>query len=177
MTRPEGATPASDGDDAAIPGARLLLEQMVRLNDIQISAVDHLRAKSRAYLSVGAIAVTASAAFLALASDLPGELWIGSVVALVLFGISAILAVLAERSATIPDAPDVYDMAGLVSSEDAEWSEDQITLWVAREHIERIQPIASREVLRTARLVDLQLILFLGEVVAVGVTLTIALAS
>ncbi len=149
----------------------------MRLNDNQISAVDHLRAKSRAYLSVGAIAVTASAAFLALASDLPGGLWIGSVVALVLFGISAILAVLAERSAAIPDAPDVHDMAGLISREGVEWSEDQIALWLVREHLERIQPIAAREVFRTARLVDLQLLLFLGEVVAVGVTLTVALAS
>lgn len=33
----------SQPEPVAIPGARLLLEQMVRLNDIQIEAVGHLR--------------------------------------------------------------------------------------------------------------------------------------
>lgn len=43
----------SQPEPVAIPGARLLLEQMVRLNDYQHRSMDELRVKSRAYLSVG----------------------------------------------------------------------------------------------------------------------------
>ena len=148
---------------------------MVRLNDNVLVSVDHLRQQSRAYLSSGARAVTASAALLALSEDLPEGLWIGSVVALVLFGMSTIYAVLAERTAVLPDAPDVLDLAALVDQEESRWS-DEIALWVAREYIERIQPVAERELGRTARFVRLQTFLFLGEVAVVGATLTIALA-
>ncbi|MXY35781.1 MAG: hypothetical protein F4052_08725 [Dehalococcoidia bacterium] len=160
----------------AIPGARLLLDQMVRLNDNVIVSVDQLRQKSRAYLSVGALAVTASAALLALSSDLPDGLWIGSVVALVLFGMSAVAAVLAERTTALPDAPDILDLADLVNQPDSDWSDDQIAFWVAREYIDRIQPIAERELRATTRLVSAQMFLFLGEVTVVGGTLTGALA-
>lgn len=166
--------PASETN--SIPGARLLLEQMVRLNDNLLVSVDHLRQQSRAYLSVGALAVTASAALLALSEDLPEGLWIGSVVALVLFGVSTIYAVLAERAAVLPDAPDVLDLAALVDQEESRWGEEQIALWVAREYIERIQPVAERELRRTAQFVRLQTFLFLGEVGVVGATLTVALA-
>ena len=160
----------------SIPGARLLLEQMVRLSDYQHQSIDESRVKSRAYLSVGALAVTASAALLALSEDLPAGLWIGSVVALVLFGISTIYAVLAERTAVLPDAPDVLDLAALVDQEESRWSDEQIALWVAREYIERIQPVAERELGRTAQFVRLQTFLFLAEVGVVGATLTVALA-
>ena len=50
--------------DSSIPGARLLLDQMVRLSDNLLVSVDHLQQKSRAYLSVGALAVAAGVAFL-----------------------------------------------------------------------------------------------------------------
>lgn len=169
-------TTAGASDPTAIPGARLLLDQMVRLNDNLVVAVDQLRQKSRAYLSIGALAVTASAALLALSSNLPDGLWIGSVVALVLFGLSAGAAVLAERTTALPDAPDVVDLAGLVNQPDSDWSDDQIALWVAREYIERIQPVAEQSLGRTARLVSAQMLLFLAEVVVVGGTLTAALA-
>ncbi len=149
---------------------------MVRLNDNLIISVDQLRQKSRAYLSVGALAVTASAALLALSDDLPSGLWIGSVVALVLFGISAILAVLAERTTALPDAPDILDLSSLVNPPDSEWSNDQIAFWIAREYVERIQPLGERELRRTTRLVSAQMFLFLGEVSVVGGTLTVALA-
>ena len=162
--------------NAAIPGARLLLDQMVRLSDNVLVSVDQLRQKSRAYLSVGALAVTASAALLALSDDLPGELWIGSVVALVMFGMSAVAAVLAERTTALPDAPDVQDFAALVNQPDSDWSDDQIAFWLAREYIERIQPLAERELRTTARLVSAQMYLFLAEVAVVGGTLTVALA-
>ena len=167
---------AQTSEANSIPGARLLLEQMVRLNDNLLVSVDHLRQQSLAYLSIGALAVTASAALLALSEDLPEGLWIGSVVALVLFGISTIYAVLAERTAVLPDAPDVLDLAALVDQGESRWSDEQIALWVAREYIERIQPVAERELGRTARFVRLQTFLFLGEVAVVGATLTIALA-
>ena len=101
---------------------------------------------------------------------------LGSVVALVLFGISAILAVLAERTTALPDAPDILDLANLVNQPDSNWSDDQIAFWVAREYVERIQPLAERELRSTARLVSAQMFLFLGEVAVVGGTLTVALA-
>ena len=99
--------------DAPIPGARLLLEQMIRLNDYQQSSVDQLRQKSRAYLSVGALAVTAAAAFLAISDVEPGLAY-GSALALVLFGGSASFAVWAELSTSLPDAPDIETLDSLV---------------------------------------------------------------
>lgn len=169
-------TTAQTSEPYSIPGARLLLDQMVRLNDNLLVSVDQLRQKSRSYLNIGALAVTASAALLALSGDLPDRLWIGSVVSLVLFGLSAAAAVLAERTTALPDAPDVLDLAGLVNQPDTTWSDDQITLWLAREYIERIQPVADKNLERTARLVSAQMFLFLAEVAAVGGTLTVALA-
>ncbi|MCY3507380.1 MAG: hypothetical protein OXH41_14595 [Chloroflexi bacterium] len=167
--------PASEPN--SIPGARLLLDQMLRLNDNVLVSVDQLRQKSRAYLSVGALAVTASAAFLALADDLPAGLWVGSVVALVLFGVSAGVAVRAELSTSLPDAPSTGRLASLVTEPASQWSDDQIALWVAREYIEQIQPLAERELTQTAYLIRFQLALFLGEIAAVGGTLVAALAA
>ena len=70
----------------------------------------------------------------------------------------------------------MLDLAALVDQEESRWSDEQIALWVAREYIERIQPVAERELRRTAQLVRLQTFLFLGEVAVVGATLTVALA-
>lgn len=52
-----------------------------------------------------------------------------------------------------------------------------MALWVAREYIEQIQPLAERELTRTAYLIRFQLALFLGEIAAVGGTLVAALAA
>ena len=72
---------------------------MIRLNDYQQSSVEELRQKSRAYLSVGALAVTAAAAFLAI-SEVERFLGIGAGLALIIFMVSAGLAVLVERRAS-----------------------------------------------------------------------------
>ena len=162
--------------DAPIPGARLLLEQMIRLNDYQQSSVDQLRQKSRAYLSVGALAVTAAAAFLAISDVEPGLAY-GSALALVLFGGSASFAVWAELSTSLPDAPDIETLDSLVREPTERWSADQLTLWVAREFAESIQPSAERKVNQIASRVNYQLYLFLGEVVVLGGTLIAAVAT
>ena len=96
-------TTAQASEPNSIPGARLLLEQMVRLNDNLLVSVDQLRQKSRAYLSVGALAVTASAALLAI-SDVHAGLAAGAAVALLLFAFSAVFAVRAELSASLAAA-------------------------------------------------------------------------
>ena len=117
----------SQPEPVAIPGARMLLEQMVRLNDIQIEAVGHLRQKSRAYLSVGALAVAAGIALLAI-PDAEGGIHFGVVggvaLALALFGTSAVLAVRAERATPIPDAPGLASLASLMADQDHTWSND-----------------------------------------------------
>ncbi len=169
--------PERDGDE--FPGARLLLDQLIRLNDYQIESVDHLRQKSRAYLSVGALAVAAGIALLAI-PDAAGALHLGVIagasLALALFGVSAVLAVRAERATRhLPDAPHMASLASLVL--DREQTAAQLTLWIAREFLDRVVPSADRAVDQVARLVDWQLRFFLAEVVVLGGTLIAALLT
>ena len=166
----------SQPEPVAIPGARLLLEQMVRLNDIQIEAVNQLRQKSRAYLGIGALAVTASAAFLAV-SDVHAGLTAGVALALLLFALSAWFAVRAELSTFLEAAPDIETFGTLVKGSESGWSDDQLALWAAREFSGAIQPRAKRQVDRIARRVNWQIYLFLAEVVALGGTLIAATLS
>lgn len=166
----------SQPEPVAIPGARLLLEQMVRLNDIQIEAVNQLRQKSRAYLGMGALAVTASAAFLAI-SDVHAGLAAGMAVALVLFALSAWFAVRAELSTFLEAVPDIETFSALVEGNESNWSDDQLALWAAREFADSIQPRAKHQVDWIAQRVNWQLYLFLAEVVALGGTLVAAIAT
>ena len=170
----------SQPDPVMIPGARLLLEQMVRLNDIQIEAVGHLRQKSRAYLSVGALAVAAGIALLAI-PDAEGEIHFGVVggvaLALALFGLSAVLAVRAERATPIPDAPSLASLASLMADQDQSWSDDQLALWIALEYRDSIVPAADDTNDRIAHFVDRQLLCFLIETGVLGVTLIVALLT
>lgn len=160
--------------NAAIPGARLLLDQMVRLSDFQVSSIDELRQKSRAYLGIGALAITVTAAFLA-SSDVEAALATGAGAALLLFALSAYFAVRAELAAYVDVAPASSDLAALVAEPADLWSDDQLVLWVAREFADTIVPKARRQVERIARHVNLQLYLFLAEVVVIGGTLIAAI--
>lgn len=169
--------PERDGDE--FPGARLLLDQLIRLNDYQIESVNHLLQKSRAYLSVGALAVAAGIALLAI-PDAEGALHLGVIagasLALSLFGVSALLAVRAERATRrLPDAPHMASLASLVL--DREQTDAQLMLWIAREFLDHVVPSADRAVDQVARLVDWQLRFFLAEVVALGGTLIAALLT
>ncbi len=157
---------------------------MVRLNDYQHRSVDESRVKSRAYLSVGALAVAAGIAFLAIpvrVADADTALRIGVIagasLALFLFGISAVLAVLAERAARLPDAPSADFLAALVGDEEHGWSNDQLALWAALEYIEAVVPAADQTVDKIARLVDRQLVFFLIEIGVLGLTLIAALLA
>ena len=174
MTQPEGS----------IPGARLLLDQMVRLSDYQHRSVDESRVKSRAYLSVGALAVAAGIAFLAVPDTIAGAhpavqngVVAGAALALLLFGLSAACAVKAERATRLPDAPDTQDFTDLVIDEQQEWSHDQLAVWIALEYIDSVIPDADEIVDRIARLVDRQLIFFLVEMGVLGITLIVALVA
>lgn len=157
---------------------------MVRLSDYQHRSVDESRVKSRAYLSVGALAVAAGIAFLAV-PDTVGEAgslfrdWVtaGAILALILFAASAVFAVVAERATRLPDAPDPEEFAQFVVDEDAAWTEDQLALWVAFEYIDTVIPAAEKTVDKIARLVQWQLVFFLFEVGALGATLIIALVA
>ena len=160
--------------DGPIPGARLLLDQMVRLNDYQVSSIDELRQKSRAYLGVGALVLTVTAAFLA-SSDVEAVLAVGAGMALLLFGFSAYFAVRAELSAYVNVAPDSNSLSQLVTEPDEPWNDDQLTLWVAREFADTVVPQARQRVERIARHVNWQLYLFLAEVVVIGGTLIAAI--
>ena len=162
--------------DSSIPGARLLLEQMVRLNDNLLVSVDQLRQKSRAYLSVGALAVTASAALLAI-SDVHAGLAAGAAVALLLFAFSAVFAVRAELSASLAAAPDIETFRELVTDEPSAWSGDQLALWAAVEFADSVLPSAEKTVDLIAQRVNYQLYLFLFEVAVLGVTLIAAVAT
>lgn len=90
---------------------------------------------------------------------------------------SAGLAVLVERQASLPDAPDIGTLTSLIADPLELWTDDQLMLWLAREYVERIQPVAEAESDRVARLADWQLLLFLAEVLVVGATLVAALAT
>lgn len=160
----------------SIPGARLLLDQMVRLNDNLLVSVDQLRQKSRAYLSVGALAVTAAAALLAISDVHPGLAW-GAGIALLLFACSAACAVRAELAASLAAAPDVETFRGLVMDASSSWSSDQLALWAAREFADSVLPSAERTVDEIAQRVNYQLYLFLLEVVVLGGTLVAAVAT
>ena len=174
MTQPEGS----------IPGARLLLEQMVRLNDNLLVSVDHLQQKSRAYLSVGALAVAAGVALLAVPATIAeaeaafriGVIG-GASLALLLFGLSAVCAVRAQRATRLPDAPSAASLAALVGDEEHQWSDDQLALWTALEFIDAVIPAAEETVDEIARLVDRQLVLFLVEIGVLGATLITALLA
>lgn len=168
----------------SIPGARLLLEQMVRLSDYQHQSIDESRVKSRAYLSVGALAVAAGIAFLAVpdrVADAGTALRFGTIagasLALLLFVVSAVCAVRAERATRLPDAPDIDDLATLVTAGQQEWSDDQLAVWIAREFKDSVIPKADRTVNQIARLVDRQLVFFLAEIGVLGATLISALLA
>ena len=170
--------------DSSIPGARLLLDQMVRLNDNLLISVDHLQQKSSAYLSVGALAVAAGVAFLtvpATIAEAEAAFRIGVIggasLALLLFGLSAVCAVRAERATRLPDAPSAASLAALVTDEDLQWSDDQLALWTALEFIDAVTPAAEQTVDKIARLVDRQLVLFLVEIGVLGATLIAALLA
>ncbi len=175
MTQPDNAGEDDRADaGVTIPGARLLLDQMVRLNDYQVSSIDELRQKSRAYLGVGALALTVTAAFLA-SSDVEAVLAVGAGVALLLFGISAYFAVRAELSAYLNVAPDSGSLSQLVTEPDEPWNDDQLILWVAREFADSVVPQARQRVEQIARYLNWQLYLFLAEVVVIGGTLIAAI--
>ena len=154
---------------------------MVRLNDNQLESVNQLRQKSRAYLSVGALAVAAGVAFLAIPNN---EHWLrigvvtGAALALLIFAVSAVVAVSAERATRrVPDAPNLVALAALGAGNGQEWSEEQLTLWVALEFIDAVVPSADAAVDQIARLVDRQLRFFLLEVGVLGATLIVALLA
>lgn len=177
-------TNVSAPEPAAIPGARLLLEQMVRLSDYQHRSIDESRVKSRAYLSVGALAVAAGIALLALPDTIANAdaalrsgVIAGAALALLLFAVSAVLAVRAERATPIPDAPSTESMAALVGDEEQHWSGDQLALWAALEFIDTVIPVADETVDTIARLVDRQLVFFLVEIGVLGATLIAALLA
>ncbi|MXY87327.1 MAG: hypothetical protein F4Y92_00490 [Dehalococcoidia bacterium] len=174
--------PASETN--SIPGARLLLEQMVRLSDYQHQSIDESRVKSRAYLSVGALAVAAGIAFLAVPDTIAGAdtavrngVVAGAALALLLFGLSAACAVRAERATRLPDAPSGDFLAALVSDEGQDWSDDQLALWAALEYLDSVVPAADQTVDKIARLVDRQLVFFLVEIGVLGATLIAALLA
>ena len=179
-----GGTHESGEPEASltIPGARLLLDQMVRLSDYQHRSIDESRVKSRAYLSVGALAVAAGIALLALPDTIPGAdsalrngVVAGAALALFLFALSAICAVKAERATRLPDAPDTQELTELIVDEQQEWSRDQLAVWIALEYFYSVVPEADEVVDRIARLVDRQLIFFLVEIGVLGITLIVAL--
>lgn len=166
----------------SIPGAQLLLDQMVRLSDYQHRSIDESRVKSRAYLSVGALAVAAGIALLAVpdtlagtAPALRGGVIAGAALALFLFGLSAACAVKAEHATRLPDAPDTQELTNLVVDEQQEWSRDQLAVWIALEYFYSVIPKADEVVDKIARLVDRQLIFFLVEIGVLGITLIVAL--
>ena len=170
--------------DSSIPGARLLLDQMVRLSDNLLVSVDHLQQKSRAYLSVGALAVAAGVAFLtvpATIAEAEAAFRIGVIggasLALLLFGLSAVCAVRAERATRLPDAPSAASLAALVADEEQQWNDDQLALWTALEFIDAVIPAAEQTVDKIARLIDRQLVLFLVEIGVLGATLIAALLA
>ena len=108
---------------------------MVRLSDNLLVSVDHLQQKSRAYLSVGALAVAAGVAFLtvpATIAEAEAAFRIGVIggasLALLLFGLSAVCAVRAERATRLPDAPSAASLAALVADEEQQWNDDQLAL-------------------------------------------------
>lgn len=171
-------------DPNAIPGARLLLDQMVRLSDYQHQSIDESRVKSRAYLSVGALAVAAGIALLAVPDTIAGAdpavrngVVAGAALALLLFGLSAACAVRAERATRLTDAPSANFLAALVSDEGQHWSEDQLVLWAALEYLDTVIPAADKTVDTIARLVDRQLVFFLVEIGVLGATLIVALVA
>ena len=169
----------SQPEPVAIPGARLLLEQMVRLNDIQIEAVGHLRQKSRAYLSVGALAVAAGIALLAI-PDAEGGIHFG-----VVGGVALALALRDVRRAGGPggarNSHTGCSRSGLArfthADQDHTWSNDQLALWIALEYRDSIVPSADNTIDRIARLVDRQLLCFLVETGVLGATLIVALLT
>lgn len=182
MTNGGATEPGAPEANAAIPGARLLLDQMVRLSDYQHRSIDESRVKSRAYLSVGALAVAAGIALLALPDTIAGAdpalrngVVAGAALALFLFALSAICAVKAERATRLPDAPDTQELTELVVDEQQEWSRDQLAVWIALEYLYSVIPEADEVVDRIARLVDRQLIFFLVEIGVLGITLIVAL--
>jgi hypothetical protein len=162
--------------EVPIPGARLLLDQMVRLSDYHVSSIDELQQKSRAYLGIGALAITVTAAFLA-SSDVEPALAVGAGAALLLFGLSAYFAVRAERATYVDVAPASSALTALVTEPSDNWSDDQLVLWVAREFADTIVPQARKQVERIALQVNLQLYLFLAEVVVIGGTLIAAIVG
>ncbi|MCY4392556.1 MAG: hypothetical protein OXE43_10980 [Chloroflexi bacterium] len=177
-------TTAQTSEANSIPGAHLLLEQMVRLNDNVLVSVDHLQQKSRAYLSVGALAVAAGVAFLTVPATVAeaepafrNGVIAGASLALLLFGLSAVYAVRAERATRLPDAPSAASLAALVGDEEHQWSNDQLALWTALEFIDAVTPAAEETVDKIARLVDRQLVLFLVEIGVLGGTLIAALLA
>ena len=85
----------------------------------------------------------------------------GVALALALFGMSAVLAVRAERATPIPDAPGLASLASLMADQDHTWSNDQLALWLALEYRDSIVPSADNTIDRIARLVDRQLLCFL----------------
>ncbi len=159
-----------------IPGARLLLDQLVRLNDHQVSSIDELRQESRAYLGVGALALTAAAALLAI-SDVHAGLAARAGLALLLFVASAVCAVTAERSASSAFAPNIETFQELVEDGTSRWSDDQLALWAAREFAGSVLPYTETVVAKIARLVNRQLSLFLLEVTVLGGTLVAAVLT
>lgn len=169
-------TNEAEVEPSSIPGAQLLLDQMVRPSDYQVSSIDELRQKSRAYLGIGALALTVTAAFLA-SSDVAPSLATGAGAALLLFGISAYFAVRAERATYVDVAPASSALAPLVAEPADSWSDDQLTLWVAREFADTIVPQARKQVERIAVHVNRQLYLFLAEVVVIGGTLIAAIVG
>ena len=165
--------PERGGDE--FPGAQLLLDQLIRLNDYQHRSMDELRVKSRAYLSVGALAITATGAFLAI-SDVDAWLAIGLGVALAFFVMSAILAVWAEFATSIATAPDIDTLKELVGDAEPGWSNDQLLLWAAWEFSEDVHPRARDKVLEISQRVNWQLVLFLLEIAVLSGTLIAAIA-
>ena len=157
---------------------------MVRLSDYQHRSIDESRVKSRAYLSVGALAVAAGIALLALPDTIADAgtalrygVVAGAALALLLFAASAVCAVVAERATRLPDAPSSEFLASLVGEEQRDWSSDQLALWAALEYIDAVIPAADRTVDMIARLVDRQLVFFLIEIGILGATLIAALSA
>ena len=168
----------------SIPGARLLLDQTVRLSDYQHRSVDESRVKSRAYLSVGALAVAAGIALIAVPDTIADAgtalrygVVAGAALALLLFAASAVCAVVAERATRLPDAPSTDFLAALVSDEQHDWSSDQLALWAALEYVDTVIPAADETVDNIARLVDRQLVFFLIEIGVLGAALIAALLA
>lgn len=158
-----------------MPGAGLLLQQAQDAARRQIEAFEGFRAKSRGYLTAGAISITIASGFVRLDNDAGTGVVFMLVLALIAFLTMAAIAAFLDFSKGLQFAPSRPEFTALVDGR--VYSEDALAVWLAKEYDDLVLPANEPILAMLARLSDLQLIAYLVEVGLSVVALIVVISN